>query len=85
MNKKYTVLNGILIYASTALLTLIIHEIGHFLVETFWGFKAVMHTNYGSYSGFASDTQKIIIAAAGPIVSLSQGLILFFILSRIVN
>lgn len=79
MNKKYTVLNGILIYVSTVLLTLIIHETGHFLVEKLWGFKAVMHTNYGSYSGFASDTQKIIIAAAGPIVSLLQGLVLYLI------
>ena len=85
MNKIYAVINGILIYATTALLTLIIHETGHFLVEILWGFKAVMHTDYGSYSGFASDTQKIIIAAAGPIFSLLQGLILYLISSRIVK
>lgn len=85
MNKNYSTLNGILIYTTTALLTLIIHEAGHFAVEKLWGFEAVMHPNYGSYSGFASDTQKIIIAAAGPLVSLFQGLILLFISRRIVQ
>lgn len=85
MEKKFTVINGILIYATTALMTLIIHEAGHFIAEILWGFKAIMHNNYGSYSGIATDTQKIIIAAAGPIVSLIQGLILYNVSCKVVN
>lgn len=83
MIKKYTVLNGVLIYTTTALLTLIIHETGHFAIERLWGFDAVMHPNYGSYAGFASDFQKIIIAGAGPLISLLQGVFFLFINARV--
>jgi len=83
MKKDFTMVNSILIYATTALLTLIFHETGHFIVERLWHFDAVMHPNYGSYSGIASDFQKIIIAAAGPIISLTQGLLSLFILKRL--
>ncbi len=48
-----------------------IHEAGHFIVESIWHFDAIMHPNYGSYSGFASDFQKIVIAAAVTVVILS--------------
>ncbi len=82
MNKTFTTVNSILIYITTALLTLVFHETGHFIIEKFWHFKAVMHSDYGSYSGLASDFQKIIIAAAGPVVSLFQGLISLFIFKR---
>jgi hypothetical protein len=83
MGKYNTVFNGIIFYSSTFLLTLIIHETGHFVIEKFWGFTAIMHPNYGSYSGNASNTQKIIIAGAGPVVSLLQGLLFLFLSNRI--
>lgn len=44
-----------------------------------------MHVNYGSYSGSASDTQKIIIASAGPLFSLFQGWVFLFLSRRIVQ
>jgi hypothetical protein len=83
MNKHFTTVNSILIYVTAALLTLVIHETGHFVVENLWHFNAVMHPNYGSYSGVASDFQKIIIATAGPLVSLIQGILSLFILKRL--
>jgi hypothetical protein len=76
MQNKYALINGIFIYSTTALLTLLFHESGHFFIEKIWGFDAVIHPNYGSYSGLATDSQKIIIAAAGPLFSLFQGLVL---------
>ncbi|MGH2649431.1 MAG: hypothetical protein ACRDE8_17755 [Ginsengibacter sp.] len=83
MDKKYTVFNGCMLYTTAFLLTLIIHETGHFAVEKLYGFNAVMHANYGSYSGNASDAQKIIIAAAGPVTSLIQGFFFLFVTNRI--
>ena len=78
--KNNAVFNSTLIYISTALLTLVIHEAGHFIVESIWHFDAIMHPNYGSYSGFASDFQKIVIAAAGPLTSLLQGVVFFAVI-----
>jgi len=85
MDKKCTIFNGIIIYTTAFLLTLIIHETGHFAIEKLWGFNAIMHANYGSYSGNASDTQKIIIAAAGPVVSILQGFFFLFLSERITS
>lgn len=83
MRNNFTGVNSILIYTTTALLTLVLHETGHYMMERAWHFDAVMHPDYGSYSGFPSDFQKIIIAAAGPVVSLLQGLIGLFILKQL--
>ena len=86
MKKDFTTVNSILIYATTALLTLVLHETGHFIVERLWHFDAVMHPNDGSYSGVASNFQKIIIAASlGPLISLTQGLLSLFLLKRLTD
>lgn len=81
MVKNYTTINGILIYTTTALLTLIFHESGHFITDKFYGLVAQIHLTYTSCPGFdsATDVQKIVMASAGPLVSLFQGCIFLLI------
>lgn len=74
--KKYITLNSTLLYVAAFLLTTIIHELAHALVGTMNNSSPVMHHNYVEHlaTDHLTANQQILIALAGPVISLIQGL-----------
>src|SRR5688572_19054885 len=76
-------IHSILIFVVSFILNTSIHEGGHALMGKLFGLNTVLHHNYVSTDGeeTASLIVKIMVPAAGPLMSLIQGLI-FLILLR---
>ena len=66
--------NSILLFIITAIIELILHEGGHFIAALSLGQHATLFHNYVGYNDeTATLNQRIIFAAAGPVVSLLIG------------
>ncbi|QDA59592.1 hypothetical protein [Hymenobacter jejuensis] len=76
------VLKAACLYTTAFLLTLLLHELGHALMSWALGGAPVLHNSYvDSRTPNMSDRASLLIALAGPVLSLVQG-ILFLLLAR---
>lgn len=83
MNDQRITLKYISTGIFAVIFTWIIHEFAHWLSSEFLGYETVMRINGTSYSStdeIPTDLHKNIISASGPIVTILQGFIIFFIL-----
>lgn len=82
--KKAIVFNSMLLYVTAFLLTTIAHELAHGITGAMNGSNPVLHHNYVEHlaTGHLTISQQILIALAGPIVSLLQGLIVGYVYLR---
>lgn len=82
--KKLVTLNSALLYIAAFLLTTIIHELAHAIVGAMNDSDPVMHHNYVEHLSpdHLTSGQQILIALAGPITSLIQGLIVGYLYLR---
>ncbi len=76
--------HSILIFVLSFVSNTIIHEGAHAIMAKACGLHPVLHHNYVSTSGQEDSTHvvKILIPAAGPLMSLLQGIIFLFLLRR---
>lgn len=84
MNKKNLILNSCILFSIATCATMTLHELGHFLTAIFCNTKEItLHHNFASYnSDGLSNSVQILIAAAGPLVSLILGIVFHFLCSR---
>ncbi len=78
MNQKINLtINSTILYLMAFLITTIIHELSHAFIGMLNHSDPVLHHNYVEYLSMdhISTNQKILIALAGPIASLIQGII----------
>lgn len=78
MNDKIKItINAIVLYVTAFLTTTIVHELGHALLGATFGSSPVLHHNYVEHLSQDRLTviQNVIIALAGPILSVVQGLL----------
>jgi hypothetical protein len=77
-------IHSILIFVLSFILNTIIHEGAHAVMGKVFGLTPVLHHNYvSSNSETASHLAQIMVPAAGPVMSLIQGIIfLFFLRTR---
>jgi uncharacterized membrane protein len=75
-------LHSVLIFVLSFILNTIIHEGAHAIMAKVCGLNPVLHHNYVSTPEREDATQlvKILIPAAGPLMSLLQGIIFLFLL-----
>ena len=74
--ERNVLINSSLTRISAALVTTIIHEMGHFLVSVGLGNSATLHHNYvETHTPDLPFIQQILIPAGGPVVSLLQGIV----------
>jgi hypothetical protein len=80
---KNLVIHSVLVFVLAFVLNTLIHEGAHAVMAKILGFHPVMHHNYVSTPEVESATRlvRILISAAGPLMSLLQGII-FLILLR---
>lgn len=84
ITNKALAINSILIVISVTLIVTIIHEFGHYIVALYFRFKPSLHHNYVNYDEtIGTDTQNTIVAAAGPLISLIQGIIGLIVATKI--
>ncbi|MFN8283640.1 MAG: hypothetical protein U0U67_10525 [Chitinophagales bacterium] len=81
---KYVIINSALLYVTTAVLEMILHECSHFLAAFYFDAKELsLHHNFVNYDdGNLSIHQKIWIASAGPMMSLFIGLLFHWIVVK---
>lgn len=76
-------LNAICLYIAAYLLTIMVHEMGHAAMALVLGDHPVLYnTSVTNTSKLLSNTAHVLIAAAGPLVSLAQGLALLALARR---
>lgn len=85
MKNNYLLLNSSLMFVSATLWQQCIHELAHFLTAYYVGSpQVIIYHNYVDHSSEnLSSSENILIAAAGPIMSLILGIIFHFICYRI--
>jgi len=76
MDKKYITINSTVLYVISFLITTIIHEFSHALFGMAYNSHPVLHHNFVEHFSTAhlSIIQQVVIAFAGPIASLIQGI-----------
>lgn len=83
MQKYGLAVNSCLIIVLTGVVTVILHELGHFVPAYFYGLEPELHHNFVFYDdAIVSPTAQAIIAAAGPVVSLILGIVFLFVSKR---
>lgn len=77
-------INSSILYVTAFLFTTILHESFHTIFGVLFDSHPVLHHNYVEHLNeeTLTTTQKIIIALAGPLISLMQGLIAAIIFLR---
>ena len=80
---KITLLYTLAVFA-VVLFTWLFHEFGHWITYRIFGFEAYMSFNKAGIIGndVPNEMQQVWATAAGPIVTLSQALVAYFILIR---
>jgi len=82
-SSKYLFINSLLAFVAAFLLTTFIHESGHFVSFLVFNAQPVLHHNYVATPGIdLSVTAQVISSMAGPVISLIQGTLFLFILSK---
>ena len=84
MTDKKLTFSYILAVTVAVIFTWIIHEFAHWLISELLGYETIMRLNSTSPANGenVSDWHKIFISAAGPIVTILQGLIAYIILKN---
>jgi len=85
VSEKYSItLNSVILYVIAFLITTMIHEFAHALVGLFHQSDPVLHHNYVEHLSTDHLTigQSVLIALAGPVVSLIQGIGSAWVYSR---
>lgn len=79
--KKTILINAAIAFSIAAITQMTLHEVGHFLAALYFhATNLVLHHNYVSYDeNNLQLTQRIIIAAAGPITSILLGILFHFL------
>jgi hypothetical protein len=76
-------LNAIGLYVAAYLLTIMLHEMGHATMSWALGGHPILYnTSVENTNKALSDTARVLIAAAGPVVSLLQGALLLLLAQR---
>ena len=77
VDSKYIIITGIAV-----LLSWIFHEFAHFFAGRLLGYDMAMSFNksYPLSGQYSSDTDYLIVSVAGPILTLLEGIIIFFIM-----
>jgi hypothetical protein len=87
MNLRNVLINSTILFTLASTAETILHESGHFICA--WMFSAPdlsLHHNYVNYnSDVLHQHQRILIAAAGPLISLAIGLICHYITKQYRN
>jgi hypothetical protein len=84
MNKRNIIINSTLAFVTAFSWHQILHELGHFVSAIlFYAENVILYHDYVEYDPSALQmTDRIIVAAAGPLVSLFTGLLFHFICSK---
>lgn len=84
--EKIVLLNSTLIRISSALLTTVIHELGHFLISVGLGNSATLyHNRVETHTENLDIFNQLAIPMGGPVISLLQGIICIVIYKKIKN
>ncbi len=82
-NYKKVFVNSTLAFISAFIITTTIHELGHYLFYLLFGVNPTLYHNYvQTLSNSLTNGEHVISALAGPLSSLTQGLIFGIIVSR---
>lgn len=75
--KQAITINSTILYVTAFLLTTMIHEFLHAIAGSFSGSNPIIHHNYVEHLSIEqlSIKQKFLIALAGPLISLTQGIL----------
>jgi hypothetical protein len=81
INKKVTFKYFLAIFVAV-IFTWLIHEFAHWLTAKLLGYESIMKLNGTFYADGENPTErhKILVSAAGPIVTILQGLVVFLFL-----
>lgn len=79
---KNVVLNSILVFIAAYLLSIILHELAHFIMAVSLGYDATLFHNRVTYDGRDNTLHEVLIAGSGPLYSLVQGIVSLFLLRR---
>ena len=79
INGKYIIISIIIV-----IFTWIIHELTHWITSEYLGYESLMRLNSVSLANEQEQTEwhKIYISASGPIITIFQAIIAFFILKK---
>lgn len=76
-------LNAICLYIAAYLLTVMLHEVGHAIMSWVLGGQPILYnTSVENTNKALSDMARVLIAAAGPVLSLLQGALLLAVMRR---
>ena len=75
--KNIITINSAVLYVLAFLLTTIIHEFMHAIIGSSFGSNPILHHNYVEHLSVENLTinQKVTVALAGPLISLTQGIL----------
>ena len=79
---KFSIINSTLALTMALLLTIILHELAHYIVALGLGYKPTLFHNRVEYGTSGPELNHMWIAAAGPLFSLVQGIIAYFAAKR---
>jgi hypothetical protein len=80
---RHLALSAICLYIAAYLLTIVLHEMGHAVMALALGDHPILYnTSVSNTNKLLSGTAHVLIAAAGPVLSLLQGTVLLLLLRR---
>jgi hypothetical protein len=80
---RHLALSAICLYIAAYLLTIVLHEVGHAVMALALGDHPILYnTSVSNTNKLLSGTAHMLIAAAGPVLSLLQGTVLLLLLRR---
>jgi hypothetical protein len=79
VNSKYILITFFAVVASW-----ILHEFAHWIAGTFLGYEMVMTFNktFPVNGKFVTDSHYQLVSAAGPVITLTEALIIFFVIQQ---
>ncbi|MBG48427.1 MAG: hypothetical protein CML05_09080 [Pseudozobellia sp.] len=83
MNHQKVDLPYVVMAMAAVLSTWLLHEFAHWLTSVSLGYQSAMFLNGTSFEGVSSPTEvhRILVSAAGPLITIIQGFCFYFILS----
>lgn len=81
---KNTIINSSLAFTTALLLTIIFHELAHFLVAILLGYESTLfHNRVVNSLPFEKEYQELLFAGIAPVFSLIQGIVFLKISSKL--
>ena len=74
---KNTIINSTLALSTAFLLTIILHELAHYLMAIFLNYEATLYHNMVAFKTPENEFHEIMIAGIAPIFSLLQGVLAY--------